>query len=339
INGNVEQDELWRLFFESGFIYPSKYLSIQEHKEDFRLTYEKLYLDSPSIGRHFVVQDRGRLLGHMSMLRYYSNTWIIHHHTASRDGRGMAGVGVLDEIGRFVNEFHSHPSTHMDYLICYYRKENRFPCRVFGNVVRDIDDPKGSSVDAFAYLHLETGVAEDPYPFQLFPARAEEFARLRRWYEEVSGGLMLDALDLGEDRLDDSALELEYARLGFKKERHIFCLKQDGRLMAILVLSLSELGLNLSNLTSCVHAIVIEPERLAAGALFSGVRSLLHQYSCEEIPVLVHPAAYMDARELKYEKTYLLWVLNLDRTDGYLDSLRHTFRRVSDDGNGHDSCG
>ncbi len=334
--GNIDMDELWRLFFESGFIYPSKYKSILDHKEEFKRTYEKLYLESPSIARHFLVQDRGRLLGHMSMLRFYSNSWIIHHHSASRDGSGMAGVAVLDEIGRYGNEFFLHPSAHIDYLVCYYRRENRFPSRVFGNVVKDIADPKGSSIDAFAYFHLGPVDEGGEGPFQLFPARAEEMVQLRRWYEKGSGGLLLEAMDLIEDGLDDEALSAEFVSQGFKRERHIFCLKQDGRLLAILVLTLSDLGLNLSNLTNCLHVLVIDRERLRAETLFSGARSLLRQYGAEDIPVLAHPPEYLDARDIRYEKTYLLWALAMERADAYFDSLHNTFRRTPSDGNGHD---
>ena len=141
--GRVELGELWQFFFESGFIYPSKYLSLQAHKEEFSRTYGRLYHESPSIARHFFFRDKGRIFGHMSMLRFYPDSWIIHHHAASRDGHSPAGISVLDEAGRFTNDFHLQPKTRMDYLMCYYRPENRFPARVFGNVVRDIADHEG----------------------------------------------------------------------------------------------------------------------------------------------------------------------------------------------------
>ncbi|MGO8692778.1 MAG: hypothetical protein ACLQMF_03805 [Rectinemataceae bacterium] len=329
--GSVDLDELWRFFFETGFIYPSKYLSIEAHKEEFKRTYKKLYLDSPSIARHFIFQDKGRLFGHMSMIRYYSNSWLIHHHAASRDGHAMAGIGVLEEAGRYCNDFHSHPSTHMDYLMCYFRKENRFPARVFGNIARDIDDPKGSSLDTFAYLGLPSEGENEGTPFQLFPAGDEDFGELRRYYEEVSGGLLLEALDLRMDEKSDLAISAEYAQQGFKRERHVFSLKQDGSLVAILTLTLSDLGLNLSNLTNCAHVFIIDGEKLQPTTLFSGLRTLLRHYGAEGIPILAYPADYLDKRGIPYEKRYILWVVNLDHSDGYFSSLRNTFRRTRSD--------
>ncbi len=338
--GEVDMEELWRFFFETGFIYPSKYLSIEARKEDFKRTYEKLYMNSPSIARHFLFQDKGRLFGHMSMVRYYSNSWIIQHHAASRDGYGLAGVGVLDEVGRYTSEFNHHPSSRMDYLICYFQTENRFPARVFGNVVRDIADPKGSSVDAFAYLHLPPEEKEGGPAFQLFPSREEDFEELRRYYEESSRGLALDALDLSLDGRMDDSLSAEYAKQGFKRERHVYCLKRGGRLGAVISLTLSDLGLNLSNLTNCAHVFVIDGEGLEPSVLFSGLRAMLRHHDAEDIPVLAYPAKYLDSRAVIYEKQYNLWVLNIERSDGYFSSLHNTFRRTGrDHDNGQRSDG
>jgi hypothetical protein len=330
ICGSVDMDELWRFFFETGFIYPSKYLSIEARKEDFKRTYDKLYLDSPTIARHFLFQDRGQLYGHMSMIRSYSNSWIIHHHAASRDGYGMAGVKMLDEAGRFTNDFHLHPSAHMSYLMCYYREENRFPSRVFGGSAKGIADPKGSSIDAFAYLHLPVEIGSEG-GFQLFPARREDLAEAGRFYEKVSGGLMLDALDLAEDAAleDDEALTAEYERQGFKRERHIFSLKRGGKLQALVVLTLSDLGLNLSNLTNCLHVIVIDGQGLKPETLFASLKTVLCNYGAEDLPALIFPAVFMEAHGLSFEKEYILWVLDTDRSDAYFSSLQKIFGRAS----------
>ena len=331
VGGGVDMEELWRFFFETGFIYPSKYLSMEARKEEFKRTNEKLYQDSPSIARHFVIQDKGHIFGHMSMCRFYTNSWIIHHHAASRDGYGTAGVEVLNQAGRYCNEFHSHPSTHMDYLKCYFRRENRFPFRVFGNIAHDIEDPKGSSLDTFAYLRLPSETENDAPPFQLFPAREEDHAELRRYYEGVSGGLMLDALDLDKIGGSDAEIAAEYARQGFRRERHVFCLRQEGRLCAVMTLTLSDLGLNLSDLTNCVHVIILDGERLHPKTLFSGLRTLMGHYGAEDVPILAYPVDYLDGHAIAYEKKYILWVVNLDHSDGYFKSIQKTFRRIGRD--------
>lgn len=324
----VDMEALWQFFFESGFIYPSKYAALQSNKEEFKKTYKSLYLHSPSIARHFVFQDKGSLFGHMSMIRFYSNSWLIHHHAASKRGPIMAGLEVLDQVGSYVNEFHTLYSTHMDFVICYFQPENRFPNRVFGGVVHDIGNQKGASLDTFAYLHLSDDAGRESTPYQVFPANSEDLQDLTRCYENFSAGLMLDALDIkpGIQKTDD--LSIEYARLGFKRERHLFSLKQDDTLKAVLMLTISDLGLNLSNLTSCVQAFVLDQEGLSPSTLKSAVLRLRRHFGRNDLPLLVYPADYADNRSVPYEKKYTLWVLNTQSLDGYFASVQNTFKRM-----------
>jgi hypothetical protein len=323
----VDMEELWRFFFESGFIYPSKYLSIRDYKDQFKETYEKLYLRSPAIARHFIFQERGIIFGHMSMIRSDANTWLIHHHAASRSGHGMAGVAVLDQVSQYINEFHLHRSTRMDYVMCYYRQENRFPSRVFGGVARDVANPKASSVDEFAYALLDELPPAKAEALTVLPAGPEDLSELERCYERRSGGLALRALNLTADILEEDDLDAEYARCGFKRRRHVFALKSGDSLLAVAAVTLTDLGLNLSNLTNCMHFFVVDEDRLSGDALVSAARGLAGHFKAREVPVLVYPASYADTQRLPYEKKYILWVFNMDSLDGYFKSIGNTFKR------------
>ena len=329
----VDMEELWRFFFESGFIYPSKYLSIQAYKEEFKKTYEKLYLKSPAIARHFIFQDRGVLFGHMSMIRSNAKTWMIHHHAAARSGYGLAGVAVLDHIGQYILGFYLHPSTHMNYIMCYYRDENHFPSRVFGGVVRDMANPKASSVDTFAYTHLadlEPLIADRPArpaSSQVLPAGREDLLELTQAYEQESGGLSLEALNLSPDLFSENLLNEEYRRHGFVRDRQVFALKHEGVLSAIITISISDLGLNLSNLTNCFHVFVVDQENLSAAELAAALRGLASHFAGEEMPVLVYPSGFLNARSIPHEKEYNLWVVNMRFSDIYFRSIDTTFKR------------
>ena len=59
----VDLDELWSFFFESGFIYPQKYAFLESNKDLIKETYEKLYTQNPNIAKHFIYQNKGRILG------------------------------------------------------------------------------------------------------------------------------------------------------------------------------------------------------------------------------------------------------------------------------------
>ena len=106
ISNRVNMDDLWDFFFESGFIYPKKYAFLEANKEKIKSIYKKLYTQNQKIARHFIYQDKGRIQGHVAMIRFYENAWLIHHH-ASRNSSIRSGVAVLDQIGRFSNASHS----------------------------------------------------------------------------------------------------------------------------------------------------------------------------------------------------------------------------------------
>lgn len=324
----TDMEELWRFFFDSGFLYPSKYAAIEKSKESFKKVYEKLYLESPGISRHFLFQDKGTVYAHMSMIRAYPRTWLIHHHAASRGGHGLAGVAVLEQVGQYINDFHFHRSTKMDFVMCYYRRENRFPHRVFGGAHQDVADSKGISLDEFAYLHLPEEVGEPLDHYQILPASPQDLAELKRCYEAVSGGLMLQAMNLTSPSSSNDELTAQYALLGLVHSHQVFSWKQHGRLKAVVTLRLSDLGLNLSNLTNCLHVIVVDPDGLSVSTLFAGLRNLGQHYGGEDLPVLLFPTKYLQDLGIAYEKSYFLWILSMTHSDGCFQSFRNRFKRA-----------
>jgi len=324
----VDLDALWKFFFEVGFVYPEKYVFIHTNKEKFKETYEKLYIQSPTIARHFIYQDKSIIEGHMSMVRFYENTWLIHHHAASRSDYTRAGLVVLDQIGRYVNDFYSLYSTHMNFVICYFRPDNKFPNRVFGGFTRDLNNQKGSSLDSFAYFHFPRTFEHQDLSgsWTLTKTQPEDLLELESFYEYASGGLMLNALDLEPDMIDSDELNKEYQRLGFKRERHLFSLKKDGLLKAIIMVTLSDLGLNLSNLTNCIHVFVLDSDDLPLNIFYSHLSQLSHYYEQNEIPVLIYPVSYAETQSMPYEKIYNLWVLNIPQAgDQYLKYVENLF--------------
>ena len=328
---NVNLDELWDFFFDTGFIYPNKYAFIQKNKEKIRKTYERLYGGSPHIARHFIYQDRGRILGHMAMIRFYENTWLIQHHAARKSSQNKAGLVVLDQIGRTLNDSNRLYSLHMDYVICYYRSGNKFPSRIFGGAAKSINDPKECSIDTFAYYHYQNSlrhVSTLKDGWQLTDTRTEDIEELENYYENTTGGLMLEALDMKADRFNCDNLAAEYNRLGLRRKRHFYSLKNNGSLKAIITATLSDVGLNLSDLTNCLQVFVLDPEGLTSQVLNTVFSSLCEQFRRKEMAVLLYPAAYADDQSIVYEKLYNLWVCSVKSSDEYFRYLNRLLRFI-----------
>ncbi|MFZ7126108.1 MAG: hypothetical protein ACOWWM_08155 [Desulfobacterales bacterium] len=331
INNEVEMDALWDFFFETGFIYPKKYRYIEENKEEIKAVYWKLYTQNPTIARHFIYQDKGRILGHMAMVRLYENAWLIHHHAARKRDQIQAGISVLHQIGRFGYDSHRLYSMHMKYLLCYFRPENHFPNSVFGGFARNNTNPKACSLDAFAYFHFKPKIEEEaalPAGWELLDCRKADIQELSIWYDYQSGGLLLDAVDLEPDSFDSEEVVREYRSLGFTKKRTLFSLKYQSGLKAIIVVHQSDIGLNLSDLTHCVKVLVLDPEDLTTEILEAAITRIFSQQGLREMPVLIYPKDFADNTGITYEKVYNLWIINIRYSDQYFEFLEKLFNRT-----------
>ncbi|HSW64366.1 MAG TPA: hypothetical protein VLH56_13820 [Dissulfurispiraceae bacterium] len=326
--GSVDLDALWQLFFESGFIYPEKYASISRQREKFKETYRKLYRNNPDICRHFTYQDKGELVGHIAMIHAYEKTWLFHHMAAT--ARGLkAGLAVLSQGAWHVNACYLQNGTPMDYLLAYYRQENRTPRRLFGGFKEKLSNPAGCTIDPIAFSHISKNnmPADTMRRFlqvkdaEVIPARSSDIAELEEYYNHISGGLMLRALDLTVDTFQANALSNAYANCGFSRTRHVFSLIIRGRLHAIMSLTSTDIGMNLSNVTDCIKVFAIEHDELDTLLLSAALAQITHLVNHDEITVMTFPVEFVIKKRLPMEKIYNIWVLCL--AEGAQAFLKH----------------
>jgi hypothetical protein len=330
----IDIDRLWEFFFDSGFIYPQKYRSLQEYRREFKQTYLKLYARAPEIARHFVYRENNRIIGHMAMLRTHSNAWLIHHHAADRTRSRQAGLQTLQLVGEAVNESQGIYSSHMDYVMCYFRPENRFPQRVFGGVASHYDDPSACSVDTLSYFHYEKKFDlhwKDNGPWELAPAKNEDLLNLEAFYRKKSGGLMLHGLDLTPERPDEQELNTSYEMAGFQRHQSLFALRRKGATVAVFTVLRTEVGLNLSNLTNAISVIILDQQALPREAFFTAISMLASKFPQKKIPILAYPKEYVVNQAINIEKHYNLWVLDCRNLDPYFEFCNALFNHLKQD--------
>ncbi|MBW2610396.1 MAG: hypothetical protein JRC68_08655 [Deltaproteobacteria bacterium] len=330
ISNEVDMDALWEFFFDTGFIYPAKYRLIQSHRDEFKETYRKLYQECPEISRHFTSQKNGRVYGHMSMLRVYERTWLIHHHAARAMDSKRTGFMVLKQIVHYMNDMYRLPSAQIDYVMCYFQPKNKFPDRVFGNFARSLDNPRGCSMDLFAFL-LYTSLSlgtQLPEGWSLGECSAHDIWELNRFYVHSSGGLLLDSMGLAEQQEApmDKSLEELYRRLGFTREWQIYSLAFRGELAAVLILDYSDLGINLSELLNCIKVLVINQEGLPWNVLSVAISQLAGEYNMDRVPVMFYPFEYVQDNNVPCEKQYQLWIYDVHFVDRFMEHLQKRFR-------------
>ncbi|MDA3895122.1 MAG: hypothetical protein PF482_03120 [Desulfobacteraceae bacterium] len=330
ICNDIDMDDLWGFFFKSGFIYPKKYSFIHENKEKIQTTYKKLYNNESNIARHFTWQKQGEILGHMSMLRFYQKTWLIQHLAAivSKD-QIKVGIEILNQIGAYAYDSHRLFSSHMDYLICYFRPENHFPNHFFGGVAKNIQDSKICSIDTFAYFHYRKSSKINPdlpANWDIDKCSYNDLSDLENFYEYQSGGLMLDALDLipdDQEMSDRHDLASEYTKIELKRERRLYSLKRNSVVKAIFMLNISDFAVNMSDLTNCISVFVMDPDNTESEIIYSAISQLSEKFKEKKFPVLLYPLSYAEGHSFKYEKTYNLWTLDMQHTDDYFKNFNY----------------
>jgi hypothetical protein len=330
VSNEADMDALWEFFFDTGFLYPKKYRLLQANREILKETYQKLYQNNPEIAKQFVYQKGGKIYGYISIVRAYERSWMMHHYAARRVNSRRNGFTVLYQIVHYLYDLGHLPSAKMDYAMCYFRPENKFPDRVFGGFARKLGNPKICSLDLFAYLSypaLSLGIRL-PDGWSLKECSSLDMQKLNRFYRHSSGGLLVDALCLEKDESNDEPLEEIYKRLGLIRKWKAYALAFRGELNAVLIVNESEFGINLSELLRGIKVIVTDPENLPWNILSIAISQLTGVYRSNRVPVLVYPFDYVKVKNVPYEKQYQLWVMNVQFGNKYMQFAENKFKIV-----------
>jgi hypothetical protein len=328
ISNDVEMDDLWEFFFQAGFIYSKKYGLIQGQRETFKETYKKLYQEHPEIARHFTYQKNGRIYSHVSMVRAYERAWMVHHHAALAMGNRLTGFSVMKQLIYYLNDMCRLPSAHMDYMMLYFRPDNKFPDAVFGGFARELNDPRGCSLDLFGYLpytRLSLGT-KLPESWSLSESSEIDLWEFSRFYRHKSGGLLLDALSIEAKGQGTETLEQVYAQAGLFRNCKLYSLRHRGKMHALLIANKSSLGFNLSELLNGIKVMVTIPEGLPWSVLSVAISQLTSEYQLARVPILFYPMSYVESNGIPCEKSYQLWVLNVQYGNEYMDYMQKKFR-------------
>jgi hypothetical protein len=342
IAGKVNMDSLWELFFNSGFIYPDKYGIISPYTETLKETYRKLYAEEGGdIFTHLTYQDQGQVYAHMSMVKAYENSWIIHH-LAARPMRGVrTGLKTLNYFINYLDCLYRLPvsSKTMRYNFCYYRPENQFSDYYFGGVCKIFKRRETCSMDLFGYMPMsvESKPISLPDGWSIERFSKDDLILMRDYYNGLGGGMMLDAYSLecraaenGESSDNVSGAQKNntynsimsmYNKIGLKRDSKVFSVRHNGTVKAALIVDTSDLGINMSELLNSIKVIVID-NTLPWPILQDSVSMLGKVYGLDKIMVLIFPFNYLGQQGVECKKRYYLWVLNTNLESNDMDIIK-----------------
>ncbi len=322
ISNQIDPEDLFDFFFETGFLYPKKYAELANKREEMMQSYLTLYQSGVEISRHFVYQQQGQILGHFSTLRVYRQTWMNQHHAALRSQR--AGLQVVRAISEYMNDSYQLNPTNIKYIIGYFRAANKFPQHYFGKYVQEVMNPKISSLDCLSYINEARRFVGAPTELSsgwvLEPATISDLTEFYGYYQNVSGGLLPEGLDMIPEEFGDQTLSEIYRKCGLIRKRELHVLRYHNSPKALIDIQSSDLGLNLSEITNAITVYMIDPST----NYFDMVSFAVHQFALQKNkmsdPVMVFPNNYLNSCGFQVDKEYSLWCLDISlASESYMD--------------------
>jgi hypothetical protein len=324
ISEDVDMDALWEFLFNANFIYAKKYHHIHSHREEFKETYNKLYQHNSKIAAHLTYQYQGKIYGHTSIIRAYDHSWMVHHLAARPIGKKHKGLSVLRQILYYFYGFYRLPSMQIDYLLFYFRPDNRFPNLFFGGAARKLNNPRACSLDLFSYNnYIINKPCSLPAGWSLKEYSEKNNQELERFYRNHSGGLLLDHFLSDYNKNNDPQLvEKLYEQCGLLRKWKLYALTYIDQLKAVFIIDQANIGVNLSELLNSIKIIVTDPTNLPWPILSCAIDQTAVVYNTGQIPVMIYPHFYLKEQNIPYEKSYMLLILDVQYATEFLDNIQ-----------------
>jgi hypothetical protein len=287
---DTDVNDLFSWYETAGFLYPQKYRLLKPHIDTILRNWQRALNSSSEL--MFLVRRRNGNSGGSSVASFRSNlqNWNTQHLVSTNDPFGSIAVMLATCAERALN--HTDSSHQF-----WYRPENRFPNRVFGNMIQHVGSD-ASSIDEYAYCTLrvhestDNAQARNLYSVEKISdfAGAEYIRKLRGPVFSLAEGFQEQDITL--DRTDQL-----YREAGLKRQRFVYTVfrNRDSAPVGYCAAYRGPLGLNLSFLENRSD-ISVDPSLDAdeveciVTACVQQLRACYHDYEATWIPVLLRPS-------------------------------------------------
>ncbi len=331
---SADQNELWSLFFESGFIYSEKREQIQDKAHHILDTMNKLLSSETPLLKKILYKEESKLVGHVSAIKFFDKTWIVQHLNAIKtDASPNAAKTVLRAITQFFLEPEGNHLASNQYAIFYYRPNNLYPALVFGEARNFINRPDICDVCDLEYCLAEPNqIHLNPSKdagFETREATAQDLSLLEATLVRTKKEHLLRIEGLNRENILQMEISKSYEKIGLYRKRRVF-VAQDKKsgLSAFAVCNYASPGINFSELTNTFRifysAIDLELKNKLAAHLMNHV---LESYRSTQLdrPILLAETGDPVPAPFKFAKTYRYWYLNTRYTNLFKDSTDYVF--------------
>ena len=265
--------EVWDFFLRTNFMYPDKLKKLGPLLPQIRQTFASANARANRVFKSVVFTRQGEIVGYVSGLRAYRNTWMSQHLAASpgKSGGQLLNFGLAEYFSQNID---------LEFGKIFFRPENRWPARVFGGFAKSVSDPQNSDLRVHTYFTVPADpelVPAAPGIHVIQPSSAE-LRLVERYFVAKERGVILKANDLTKGALELRELDDEFAQIGLRRRRHVLLALQADVPVGFALAELSSPGLNLSELLSAFSIHVLEVVERPSEVERALLRAVLQMY-------------------------------------------------------------
>ena len=264
---DVTFENVWKLFLDSGFLYPEKVSRLEPLLPEIHSTMRTMLACNGEVMSTVVIGPPEALDAHISLLRWCDETWIVQHLAAlPLTGRGADATARLN----LAFSYYGRIRPDIVWAKMYFRPNNVWPARVFGGFARGVEDPATADLRVFHYLvaPVDSACPEVSAGVNVRSATDTDSEIVREWFQERGRHAELAANHL--DRVNYSSAA--HQSLGLTRRREGLVAERDGKPAGFALLEFSSRGMNFSELTNSFTVHLFEPDRDTQLALIQAAK-------------------------------------------------------------------
>jgi hypothetical protein len=193
--------------------------------------------------------EDGALLGHVSVTRAYSRTWLGHQLTVLDDHpqSTAARIALYHHFATVPILIDAHQQ---QYLVSYYDRSRPWHQLFFESFVDWYDDRGKAGIvpfDRYEVIEAQGSTADDS-ALELDQVRPDELERAVALIREQLSPLACAAFDIDASLLDRAYLHPDFAAHGIARGRRVFVVREAGELVGVALCETGSEDLSLFNL-------------------------------------------------------------------------------------------
>lgn len=319
--------EVWGFLRSVGFLYPEKEAKLTPYMPDVEKTFTALLQRPNGLGKSLVFRRGGHVLGHLSGLRAYSKTWLVHHLGATKRQQGDPQVVRMMLLG--IAQYWEQTND-MEWLQMTFRPNNKWPQQAFGGYAARTESAH-SQLKTLSYLvaSAETPITDaDPHT-QVMPATGADLKVVEAHALATLGTIDFEARDLSKHLLAMAAVDDAYRDIGLQRMREVWVVRDAEGLAGYALLEFSSVGLNLSELLSTFRVSMVRAAPTARAALIDRARRRYGERGRRDAIALAPQEDEAAFQALGFVKTkeYTTWTLHRSLIRTYLEHVDRVTRR------------